>query len=174
MRNRVKKFAGLIVAVVGSLVVVPGVLAADVTPTVDTPLSFRATFKGLDSDPQSIAGNDFQVFEFDFWTVLVNLRGDAVDGNGTIEVVARAANGFVEVRVLDSGPGIAPEHVERIWEPDFTTKSRGTGLGLALVRQTVQAHGGKVGARNRPEGGAEFRVVLPIAATPASVAGNAG
>jgi two-component system nitrogen regulation sensor histidine kinase NtrY len=96
-----------------------------------------------------------------FANLLLNAT-DAVDGGGSIEVIARAASGFVEVRVLDSGPGIPPENVERIWEPDFTTKSRGTGLGLALVKQTVLAHGGKVGARNRPEGGAEFRVVLPV------------
>jgi len=77
-------------------------------------------------------------------------------------MVARAADGWVEVRVLDTGPGIPPENLERIWEPDFSTKTRGTGLGLALVRQTVQAHGGRVAARNRAEGGAEFRVVLPL------------
>lgn len=97
-----------------------------------------------------------------FSNLLLN-AADATDGAGSVEVVARAANGYVEVRVLDSGPGIPPENVDRIWEPDFTTKSRGTGLGLTLVRQTVHAHGGKVGARNRPEGGAEFRVVLPVA-----------
>ncbi|HEX7243510.1 MAG TPA: ATP-binding protein, partial [Longimicrobiaceae bacterium] len=74
---------------------------------------------------------------------------------------ARRVGEAVEVRVADSGPGIPAENLERIWEPDFTTKSRGTGLGLALVRQTVQAHGGEVSARNRPEGGAEFRVLLP-------------
>ena len=53
--------------------------------------------------------------------------------------------------------------MDRVWEPDFTTRARGTGLGLALVRQTVQAHGGRVWARNRPEGGAEFGVALPAA-----------
>jgi signal transduction histidine kinase len=56
---------------------------------------------------------------------------------------------------------MAEEAVERVWEPDFTTKAHGTGLGLALVRQTVLAHGGRVWARNRPEGGAEFGVALP-------------
>lgn len=108
-----------------------------------------------------------------FANLLLN-AADATGGTGSVEVVARAGNGYVEVRVLDSGPGIAAENVERIWEPDFTTKSRGTGLGLTLVRQTVQAHGGKVAAGNRPEGGAEFRVILPVAAAPASVGSDAG
>ncbi|HST62855.1 MAG TPA: HAMP domain-containing sensor histidine kinase [Longimicrobium sp.] len=85
----------------------------------------------------------------------------AAAGGGSVRVELREAGAEVEVRVLDDGPGIRPEHVERVWEPDFTTKARGTGLGLALVRQTVQAHGGRVWARNRPEGGAEFGVALP-------------
>jgi two-component system nitrogen regulation sensor histidine kinase NtrY len=98
-----------------------------------------------------------------FANLLLN-AGDAVgEGTGNVSVVMRAVDGAVEVRVLDSGPGIPAENLERIWEPDFSTKARGTGLGLALVKQTVQAHGGRVGARNRPEGGAEFRVLLPSA-----------
>ena len=84
----------------GVVVVVPGVLAADVTPTVDTPLSFRATFKGLDTDPQSLGGNDFQVFEFNYWTVLVNLRGDAVDLNGD-------ESGFYEIQLTRTGSKLA-------------------------------------------------------------------
>lgn len=67
----------------------------------------------------------------------------------------------VEIRVRDDGPGIPPELLERIWNPEITTKRRGTGLGLALVRQTIRAHDGEVEASNRPGGGAEFRVFLP-------------
>jgi signal transduction histidine kinase len=99
-----------------------------------------------------------------FANLLLN-AGEVVSaaGGGGVRVEVRQAGAEVEVRVLDDGPGIRPEHVERVWEPDFTTKSRGTGLGLALVRQTVQAHGGRVWARNRSGGGAEFGVALPAA-----------
>ncbi|HEX8395060.1 MAG TPA: HAMP domain-containing sensor histidine kinase [Longimicrobium sp.] len=100
-----------------------------------------------------------------FANLLLN-AGEAVQGRpgARVDVVIGTVDGEVQVRVLDSGPGIAPEIVERIWEPDFTTRARGTGLGLALVRQTVQSHGGRVWARTRAEGGAEFGVALPAAA----------
>lgn len=101
-----------------------------------------------------------------FANLLLNAAEAMGEGGGSVTVKLAKVGEVVEVRVLDSGPGIAAEPSERIWEPDFTTKSRGTGLGLALVRQTVQAHGGRVGARNRPEGGAEFRVQLPIGGRP--------
>ncbi|HET7322528.1 MAG TPA: HAMP domain-containing sensor histidine kinase [Longimicrobiaceae bacterium] len=97
-----------------------------------------------------------------FANLLLNAAEAVGVEGGTVTVKLTAMDGAVEVRVLDTGPGIAAEHLERLWEPDFTTKSRGTGLGLALVRRTVQAHGGAITARTRPEGGAEFRVVLPL------------
>ena len=105
-----------------------------------------------------------------FANLLLN-AGDAVGGagGGSVAVEVAAEGAEVRVRVLDDGPGIAAENLERIWEPDFTTKSRGTGLGLALVRQTVQAHGGRVWARNRSKGGAEFGVALPASGAAAEV-----
>jgi signal transduction histidine kinase len=97
-----------------------------------------------------------------FANLLLNAAEAMGDRGGTVTVKMTTVGDAVEVRVLDSGPGIAEEILDHLWDPGFTTKSRGTGLGLALVRQTVQAHGGGVWARNRPEGGAEFRVVVPV------------
>lgn len=84
---------------------------------------------------------------------------------GAIAVTVRAvANGSgAEVVIADSGPGLPHGAGDRIFEPDFSTKSRGTGLGLALARQAVHQSGGEIEARSRENGGAEFVVRLPAA-----------
>jgi signal transduction histidine kinase len=63
--------------------------------------------------------------------------------------------------VQDSGPGIAEKDLAHIFEPLYTTKTDGLGMGLAIVRTIVRAHGGTVGAENIPGGGASFHVTLP-------------
>lgn len=89
------------------------------------------------------------------------IRGTYLDQAGQpVQVVA----------VLDNGPGIASEELPKIFLPFYTTKSQGTGLGLAVVQKIVIQHGGTVEARNRPEGGAEFLLTLPLRRTPASEA----
>ncbi len=80
-----------------------------------------------------------------------------------VRIRLRPDGDWAVITVDDDGPGIAPELLDRIWEPDFTTRRRGTGLGLPLVRQAVRTHGGEVTAENRPEGGARFQVRLPLA-----------
>jgi two-component system sensor kinase FixL len=71
------------------------------------------------------------------------------------------AGGFVAFSIRDSGPGIAPDDFERLFESFFTTKEGGTGIGLTIWRSIVPAHGGAISAANHPAGGAEFRVSLP-------------
>ncbi|OGU01726.1 MAG: hypothetical protein A2085_11550 [Gemmatimonadetes bacterium GWC2_71_10] len=98
--------------------------------------------------------------------VIVNLalNGiEAMDGGGILEVETRIADGAVELCVSDSGPGIPPEERERVFRPFYTTKHTGTGLGLAMVRQIVERHGGLVHVADRPEGGARVIVSLPLA-----------
>jgi signal transduction histidine kinase len=68
----------------------------------------------------------------------------------------------VMVEVRDSGPGIAPDDLERIFSPFFTTKPQGTGLGLAIVRKVVDAHDGRIDAVSAPGRGATFKVTLPV------------
>ena len=101
--------------------------------------------------------------------VLLNLLLNAMDALKEVApderrirlAVAPAQDGMVEISVSDSGPGIPPNLMERIFENFFTTKSEGMGLGLALSRSIAEAHGGKLLARNAPGGGACFHLILP-------------
>jgi signal transduction histidine kinase len=71
----------------------------------------------------------------------------------------------VELQVRDSGPGIAPEHLEKIFEPLFTTKARGIGLGLAVSRTLARANGGDITVTSQPGAGARFSLTLPATQT---------
>ena len=75
---------------------------------------------------------------------------------------ANAAAQFLRVEVMDSGPGFAADAVERVFEPFYTTKSKGSGLGLALCERVIIAHGGAIRARHRSQGGAVISVNLPL------------
>jgi signal transduction histidine kinase/ActR/RegA family two-component response regulator len=107
----------------------------------------------------------------------VNAR-DAMDGKGRLQIRTGLARGrgeecdacsqkvegeWVEIAVADSGPGISPEAVSRIFDPFYTTKAAGvgTGLGLAVVHGILRTHGGHVLVESRPGQGATFRLLLP-------------
>ncbi len=72
---------------------------------------------------------------------------------------------YVRISVSDNGPGIDLAQSEKIFEPFYTTKSQGTGLGLAVVSSVASAHQGRVEANNNPQGGAIFSMLLPISVT---------
>lgn len=69
----------------------------------------------------------------------------------------------VEIAVTDSGHGIKPDHLPHLFEPFYTTKPNGMGMGLSIARRIIEAHRGEIRAENNPEGGATFRVRLPMA-----------
>jgi signal transduction histidine kinase len=71
--------------------------------------------------------------------------------------------GVQHIAIDDNGPGIPAEAAARLFQPFFTTKAQGTGLGLALVQKIIVMHKGRIGSANRPEGGARFVVSLPLA-----------
>ena len=78
------------------------------------------------------------------------------------------------IEVRDSGPGIPPDVLRRIFEPGFSTKSNGMGLGLAIVEGIVRGHGGAIEARSEPGRGATFTLRLPRLAAPRSTEENGG
>ena len=74
----------------------------------------------------------------------------------------RAAGGTAEISVIDRGAGIDAQHLDGIFNPFFTTKPQGVGLGLAIVSKIVDEHGGKIAVESDPGKGSVFRVLLPM------------
>lgn len=102
---------------------------------------------------------------------LVNNALDAMPGGGSLTISAVARHDGVRLEIADTGPGIPPEIVERLFEPWATTKptGQGTGLGLAIVRDVVRSHGGSISAHNQSKG-AVFVIDLPAASSVAASA----
>jgi nitrogen fixation/metabolism regulation signal transduction histidine kinase len=99
--------------------------------------------------------------------VVVNLFDNAVSVSpeGTrpqVSVVVRRHDDEASMMFTDNGPGIAPEHMARVFDPYFTTRSSGTGLGLALTKSIVVMHEGSIEVESPPAGGAAFTVTLPL------------
>jgi signal transduction histidine kinase len=101
--------------------------------------------------------------------VVVNLVENAIDALGAVapderrlEVSVRAADGRAVIRVADSGVGVPPEALPRLFEPFFSLKPQGTGLGLAIAKRTIEAHGGRIEASSPAGSGLEIAIALPL------------
>src|SRR5688500_1748438 len=92
-----------------------------------------------------------------FSNILRN-AAEACGDAGALEITVAPDDGGVRVEISDHGPGVPPDIADRIFDPYFTGKAGGTGLGLALVKQTVEMHGGTIQLRDTPGGGATFVV----------------
>ena len=84
--------------------------------------------------------------------------------SGTVEELG--GRKWQRVAIADNGPGIPAQELPKVFLPFYTTKSEGTGLGLAVVQKVALQHGGSIEARNRPGGGAEFLLWLPLRQEP--------
>jgi signal transduction histidine kinase len=127
----------------------------------------------IPSDLPAIQGDPYQLRQI-FTNLLINAY-EALNGRGTVRIVAATvpeedspgggesmSGPTVQVDVIDDGPGIQPEVVDRIFSQFFTTKPQGSGLGLAIVRKIVDAHDGRIDVSSSPGAGTAFRVTLPV------------
>jgi two-component system NtrC family sensor kinase len=111
---------------------------------------------------------DTPVFPFDYnqiKQVLLNLlinAFDAVEGEGLVIIETGSFNGNILLSVEDNGKGISDEDVENIFNPFYTTKTRGTGLGLAVSKKIAREHGGDLIIDSSPDKGCKFTLVLPV------------
>jgi signal transduction histidine kinase len=115
-------------------------------------------------DPLPILGDRIQLQQ-----VILNLVVNGIDAmrdtpakNRIISIQSSRADNFAELSVSDNGPGIPEGKLNEIFEPFFTSKAEGMGMGLSIARTIVEAHNGQIWAENRDHGGASFRIRLPL------------
>ena len=121
----------------------------------------------LYSGPLPIKGDRIQLQQ-----VILNVIVNAMDAMSSMPAAERRItvwtlrdNDFVEVAISDAGPGIPPDKLSRVFDPFFSTKPEGMGMGLSIARTIVEAHQGELKAENQKKGGALFRIRLPLALT---------
>jgi signal transduction histidine kinase len=127
----------------------------------------------IPADLATIQGDPHQLRQL--FTNLLTNAFEAMNGRGSVRIDAtelpeedppsggEALIGpMVQVDVVDDGPGVPPDVIDRIFSPFFTTKPQGTGLGLAIVRKIVNAHDGRIDVNVPGNGGTQFRVTLPV------------
>jgi signal transduction histidine kinase len=144
----------------------PNALVNEVLRLYRSDLLNRGVAIELELDPglPEIEGDRVQLLQ-----VLLNLlinACDAMEGEGPEPRISirseRGKDGMVRISVCDSGPGIEPANLERVFAPFVTTKKNGLGLGLAVCRTLLHAQGGRLWAENTGRG-ACFRIELPVA-----------
>jgi signal transduction histidine kinase len=119
----------------------------------------------LAADLPSVRGNRIQLQQVVLNLVLNGLEAmPEATTRGRSLVIRTAMNGAgtITIEVQDSGTGIDETETDRLFQPLYTTKAQGLGMGLAIVRTIVEAHGGRLGAVNNERGGATFQVTLPV------------
>jgi len=123
-----------------------------------------AALSGIDiqvegASPPVVA--DPELLKIVFQNLIVN-SGQAMRGSGSIRVSVGTTSNVCEIRFADAGPGIPPDVRQKIFSPFFTTKARGTGLGLSTAKRLVEAHHGTIQIECPPAGGTTVTIQLPV------------
>jgi signal transduction histidine kinase len=142
--------------------------------TLDEVVSRMIDFLGPTAAPRNIEINwfpapdlppvciDADLFEQALLNLMLNAE-QAMPNGGSLTLIGRCDGATVYLEVIDTGVGIAPEAMAKLFRPFHTTKPDGSGLGLATTRKIVLAHGGTIGAQSEPGRGTKFTIALPAA-----------
>ena len=134
----------------------------------------RGVHVEVDPEPAMLEGDPARLRQL--VTILVDNAIRHSPRDGRVTVIVRAVDATASVEVDDEGPGLRPEDMPHVFDRFFRAQgapSGGTGLGLAIAKWIVDRHGGRIGVANRPDGGAAFRVELPVAGSAAASASSA-
>jgi signal transduction histidine kinase/PAS domain-containing protein len=139
-------------------------LFEEILPVIETEASKHGVRIAADVSVSTLNVNgDAAMLRQAFLNLAINAC-QAMPQGGSLHLVARpASRQRVEIRIEDTGVGIKPEHLSRIFDLYFTTKERGTGIGLSMVYRIIQMHDGEVDVQSTPGRGTTFRVLLPRA-----------
>jgi signal transduction histidine kinase len=137
-----------------------GDLVSEVCESLEPQLEAQMIDVDIDVPPNTLLSADREMIRRALLNLVLNAI-DAMPDGGTLVITSyENARGF-EVEVADSGPGLTDEAKRRAFEPFYSTKENGTGLGLAYVHHVAESHGGSVTVANCPEGGAAFTIKIP-------------
>jgi signal transduction histidine kinase len=138
-------------------------VVGDVIASFSTPIEAQDIRAVVSVEPDI---GEIDVDPYRLRQVLSNLVSNALDqmpGGGRLEISAAEEGAQLRIQVADTGPGIPPDRLEHVFERFVKSgDSTGSGLGLSIARDLVEAHGGTIAAANRPDGGAVFTIDLPL------------
>lgn len=126
--------------------------------------------QSLQASPDLVSGEAGQLQQAVLNLLLNSVEALGSGGQIAVGTSLHAGDGMkgggpqICLKLSDTGPGIAPEHLGHVFEPFFTTKANGTGLGMAITRRIISEHGGVIGVKSQPGQGTSFEILFPIAA----------
>ncbi|MDH3343608.1 MAG: ATP-binding protein [Desulfobacteraceae bacterium] len=148
---------------------IPNLMACDVEAVLEKNINFLASHiekegytveKYYDNNIPEITADSDMLYQA-FLNILINAM-QAMPEGGKIHVAIQSADNTVKIFFEDEGEGIPQDLMEKIWDPFFTTKAKGTGLGLGIVKNIIESHSGSVQISARPGAGARVKVELPV------------